>query len=292
MPHPHDPIEKEWRLLDLEIAAWAADGLDLSLWWRDDDADTDSAALQKLIEAHSTHGVALTLAVVPRRAKTSLARAIARHPAITPVSHGFAHINHAPPAAKQAEFGAHRPLAVMLSELEEGIRILRRLFAARLQPVLIPPWNRIAPELTPALPMIGFGGLSAFQATLDRAPAPGLVQTNCHIDFINWRNGKAMRPAQEILDDLIQHLMTRRICLTGRWSADKGGEILLHGKPVPLTFDPTEPTGILTHHLAHSQLAWEFLHKLFTRLSAPAGPVRWLSCTEAFSSLQAAATPA
>lgn len=272
-----------WNRLAAELSAWSAGGLEPAMWWRDDDAVADSAGLRRLIDIHTALAIPLTLAVTPRMAAPSLAVAIARHPSITPVSHGFAHVNHAPPGVKQAEFGAHRPLEIMLGELAAGLRMLEHHFGAQLHPVLTPPWNRIAPELAPLLPAIGFRGLSAYRAARLRHPAPGLIQTNCHVDIIDWRNGRGLHPAEKLLDDLIRHLTARRTRLQGKPLAAGFNE---------LAIDPFEPTGILSHHLAHTAEAWDFLQRLFSRLTAPGCPVRWLTCAEAFSFSAAAATPA
>lgn len=287
MPVPEIPCDDAagpgWRRLEAELSAWTAGGHDLTIWWRDDDAAVDSAGLRRLIDLHTARSIPLTLAVPPKLALPSLAASIARHQAITPVCHGFAHVNHAPQGAKRAEFGAHRPLDVMCDELAAGMRMLEHRFGAQLHPVLTPPWNRIAPQLTPRLHAIGFRGLSAYGAARNRHPAPGLIQTNCHVDIIDWRNRRKLRPAEHLLDDLTNHLAARRAGLQGKPLAAHMAQLVI---------DPFEPTGILSHHLAHSAQAWDFLQKLFTRLTAPGGPVRWLGCAEAFSISAAAAIPA
>ncbi len=274
MPDRHNG----WQLLDAELAAWAAEGRVATLWWRDDDAGSHSVETTRLINLHIEFAVPLTLAVVPCAATRSLANAILLYPGISPVVHGYAHINHAPPNAKQAEFGAHRPLAVMQEELEKSMAAMQQLFGDRLQPVLAPPWNRIAPELVPALPALGFCGLSAFRSTADRHPAVGLVQTNCHVDLLYGLSKITPRPASDVLQDLTAHLYARR----RRGGGHGTNDVTLFGKPVPETFDPEEPTGILTHHLAHNPQAWELLQMLFKRFSKPECPVRWLPCGEVF----------
>ncbi len=166
----------------------------------------------------------------------------------------------------------------MQEELEKSMAAMQQLFGDRLQPVFVPPWNRIAPELVPALPALGFCGLSAFQSTADRHPAKGLVQTNCHVDLLYGLGKITPRPASDVLADLTAHLYARR----RRAGGNETNDVALSGKPVPETFDPEEPTGILTHHLAHSPQAWELLQMLFKRLSQPECPVRWLACGEVF----------
>ena len=56
----------------------------------------------------------------------------------------------------------------------------------RLLPVLVPPWNRLAPDLPGILPGIGYRGLSAAAPV---APVPGLVQAHAAVDPVAWRSG-------------------------------------------------------------------------------------------------------
>ncbi|MEQ1889240.1 MAG: polysaccharide deacetylase family protein [Alphaproteobacteria bacterium] len=265
--------------LDMELSAWAAAGRTATLWWRDDDAAAGSSALSQLLELAGRYSVPLTLGVVPRLADASLLQVIGRAANVTPVVHGYAHINHAPPAEKQAEFGAHRDCAAMCAELGEGLSILREMFGATLCPVLVPPWNRLDDALGVHLPRLGYKGVSAFRPAPRRTPAPGLVQTNCHIDSIDWRALRGQRPACDVLEELTTLLRIRRL-----YPNVSAGTLAL-GKPLPPGFDPEEPTGILTHHLVQDAQAWEFLSQLLRAIAPhcqPGGGARWLSCEEAF----------
>ena len=103
------------------------------------------------------------------------------------LQHGYAHTNHAPPGDKKIELGPHRPAMFVLGELGTGRLALERLFGSRVLPVLVPPWNRIAPALVPTLPEIGYRGLSAFGPRAAPRPGPGLLQVNTHIDLIDWK---------------------------------------------------------------------------------------------------------
>jgi len=254
--------DDRWRLLDTELSAWAHEGRVATLWWRDDDAAASNGASRRLIALHRQFAIPLMLAVVPNAATSALADALAGCAQITPIVHGYAHQNHAPLGVKKAEFGAHRPLDVMQAELGQAMALMRDVFAGCFQPVLVPPWNRIAPELVPHLLGLGFAGLSAFGACRNRHPAPGLAQANCHVDLLYGRGKIFPRPQQDVIVDLLQHLSARR-----------RGE----------SFEPDEPTGILTHHLAHTPQAWDFLAALWARLSPQTAPVRWLNCAEVFN---------
>ena len=266
--------------LDAELSAWGSEGRTATLWWRDDDAAADTAPLVRLLELAGKFSAPLSLAIIPRLCDASLSRRIEQARDVTPIVHGYAHVNHAPPAEKQAEFGAHRGTDVMCAELAAGLRILQDMFGPGLLPVLAPPWNRFTAELAPHLHGLGYIGLSAFRPATDRRPAAGIVQTNCHIDAIDWRSPPGLRPGNAVLDELIALLCRRR--LYPHVTAD--ARIL--GKPIPPGFDPDEPTGILTHHLVQDSDSWEFLSQLLQTVAPhcrAGGGARWLRCADVFT---------
>jgi hypothetical protein len=109
--------------------------------------------------------------------------------------------------------------------------------------VLVPPHNRIAPALAAALPEAGYAGLSTYNA---RRSAPARVkQVNTHVDIMNWAT-RAFGGSAAALGLTIGHLQARRA----------GGA------------DPDEPTGLLTHHLAHDGAAWEFADAFLAAVTA------------------------
>ncbi len=238
-----------WEDLGRELDAWGEAARLATLWWRDDDAVAPTAALARLHDLTSAHGVVPALAVVPRDAAPSL-------PGEALLQHGYAHTNHG--LKKKAELGPERPAAGVAGELATGRRRLLDLFAGRVLPVLAPPWNRIAPEVVALLPGLGFRGLSTFRPRPAAEAAPGLAQVNTHVDLIDWRE-RRFAGDEPALGALIGHLADRRL---GR--ADAG-----------------EPTGLLTHHLVHDAPAWGFLGRLLQVTRAhPA--IRWLTPAQAF----------
>jgi peptidoglycan/xylan/chitin deacetylase (PgdA/CDA1 family) len=271
-----------WVALDRELSEWGRAGRAASLWWRDDDAVAASGALSRLLALLGAFNVPLTLAVVPKRPGArlpSLHKAIAENPRVTPILHGYAHANHARPGEKQAEFGGHRLMSQMRDELSQGLASLTAIFGAGLGKVLAPPWNRIGSEVLPHLPQLGFVGVTAFRPAATRCPAPGLVQTNCHIDPIDWQGGRAQRPSSEVLGELVQLLRARRLFAVLRDGGTSAGMRL------PAGFDPDEPTGILTHHLVHDEKGWEFLGRLLKVIGphCKTGGAQWLSCADVFT---------
>src|SRR3546814_3370640 len=76
----------------------------------------------------------------------------------TVLQHGFAHRSHPGAGEKKAALGAQRPGEVVLDELRRGGALLRALFEGgrvAILPVLVPPWNRIAPPVVAGLRAIG-----------------------------------------------------------------------------------------------------------------------------------------
>ncbi len=240
----------DWTPLDRELDHWAQAGLTLPLWWRDDDAVAPSAALDRLIALADETGLPVHLAVIPAHADPALAGAVPSDPRLIPVVHGWAHVSHAPEGEKKAEFGAHRPLPAMAREARDGLIRLRALFGPALQPIFVPPWNRIAPELLPALPGLGYRVLSTFTPRKSKTPAPGLLQVNTHLDPIDWRGSRSLVEPAALIAQVAAQLADRR---QGHTDAD-------------------EPYGILTHHLVHDAPIWAFTTALLHRLMA--GPVR------------------
>ncbi len=241
-----------WNSLDQELALWAQDGRVLPLWWRDDDATAPSKALTQLANLSNTFGLPVHLAVIPKLATNALADTL--DTAFVPVVHGWSHDSHAPYDQKKAEFGDHRPTSVTLHEAQAGLARLTELFGDRLQPMFVPPWNRIGPDVTAALGALGYRAVSTFTPRNTQWAAPGLHQINTHLDVIDWRGSRSLADPQGLIDQLTRQLGDRRAGAA----------------------DATEPYGILTHHLVHDPAIWDFTEELIERLLAgPAKPWRF-----------------
>jgi hypothetical protein len=190
------------------------------------------------------------LAVVPSRARRSLAALLDGADILVPAVHGFAHVNHAGPGEKKQELGGHRDAAVVLNELSLGRDRLSDMFGDRLAPVLVPPWNRIAPEIVACLPGIGFEGLSAFGSEEATGPVAGLKVVNTHLDPIDWHGSRSLGDAGAMIGLAAAHV---RRCVQN---------------------DSRGAFGILTHHLVHDDAIWAFVEALLARTADRPG-VRW-----------------
>lgn len=244
---------KRHRQLLEELARWKAEGLVLPLWWRDDDAVSPTPALDRLIALATRAGAPLYLAVIPRHATAALADTVRQAGEVFALVHGWAHENHAPPGAKKAEFGAHRPAAAMTQEALAGRELLNNLFGPSLLPVFVPPWNRISGDLPALLPAGGYRALSRFGPRATPQAAPALAEINVHLDPVDWHGSRSAIPADRMAAQLAADLVLRR---TGRT-------------------DATEPYGLLTHHLVHDRDIWSFTEE-FIAVLADSGVAHWV----------------
>jgi len=255
-----------WRELEDELAAWQAAGRTATLWWRDDDAVEPTPALERLLDLAARNRVPIALAVIPARASHRLPAYLADadgQPSL--LQHGFAHQNHAGEGQKKIELGGTRTIGETREALARGTAIMGALFPTRdgastALPVLVPPWNRIDEELPAALPELGFTGLSTHGPRPVPQTVPGLRQVNTHVDIMRWAAPRGFLGVTESLGQLTRHLEARRSS----------------------TVDAEEPSGLLTHHLAHDEPAWRFLEELLPRLMAHLA-VRFQSAEEVFS---------
>lgn len=239
----------DWTPLDRELSQWIDAGLTLPLWLRDDDAVAPTPALTRLVALSARTGMDVHLAVIPAQATGRLGNLVAAEPRLIPLVHGWAHVNHARPGAKKAEFGADRAAATCLAEARAGLARLEALFGGRLCRMFVPPWNRIAPEVTAGLAETGFHAVSTFGPRASAVPYPGLAQINTHCDPVNWRAGRSMLAPEVIVAHIVATLSARRAADT----------------------DPDEPFGILTHHLVTDDAIWAFCEELLDRLLVTVG---------------------
>jgi hypothetical protein len=231
----------------------AARGLRIPFWWRDDDAETATPALDRLLSVAGSHDVPLALAVVPKNATTALADRLAVEPRVSVLQHGWQHRNHAPEGEKKVELGDHRPPEEVVEELRLGFARISRLFPEKFAPVLVPPWNRISKAVGERRREVGLVGLSVFGP----APANEPHWVNVHLDIFEWQP-------------------TRRPVRRGEAYA-----ILATELEKRIAGDP-EPIGIMTHHLVHGDESWSLLSDVFS-LTARHPAIIWPAVGELFA---------
>ena len=246
-----------WQALAQELSVWQELGRSPELWWRDDDAQKDSGALQRLNQLSLNYQIPLQLAVIPAGVEQSLLSAFESNQRLYGLQHGYSHRNHASADKRKCELGDDRSLNAVLAELLEGRNLLAELLGEAFTAALVPPWNRLTEALPPKLNQIGFIGLSTLGPRVS-SPIYGLAQVNVHVDLIDWKN-RAFAGEARVLSQFISHLSARRQGIV----------------------DPDEATGFMTHHLAHDDDCWAFCQKLFHFLQQY--PVAWQSPEKLFS---------
>jgi hypothetical protein len=245
-------------LLD-ELDRWAEVGRTATLWWRDDDAVEMTDRLGRLLALRAALGVPLGLAVIPAKAQPSLAAALPGSADVAVLQHGYEHRNHCPDLRRKAELGSDRPAWEVVAGLMSGRERLAALFGDRPPPILVPPWNRIDAGVVALLPGLGYTGLSTFAPRTRREAAPGVTHVNTHVDLIDWPGTRKFVGEEAAVAAATAHLARRR---TG-------------------SVDPDEATGLLTHHLVHDSMIWNFVER-FVAAAAAHRAARWLAVAEAF----------
>lgn len=237
----------DWRPLDAELEHWG-EGAPLPLWWRDDDAVTTTPALDRLTRLADQVGMPIHLAVIPAGMDSRLATHLkANADRLIPLVHGWEHANHAPETAKKAEFPANRSLESMAADIRSGHARLSEKLGFAPAPMFVPPWNRVAPDLPPLLPELGFSMISTYGPRATTTAAPGLTWVNTHADPIDWRGSRSAVDPTTLIHAVAAQLAD---CRAGR-------------------ADATEPYGLLTHHLVHDAAIWDLTEALMKRLAGP-----------------------
>jgi len=242
-PARHEKLD--WSPLDDALARARDQGSPIRFWWRDDDAVAATPQLDRLLRLANRYEAGIALACIPAHLEPSLVERLHGEERAFALVHGFSHANHAPSGAKKAEFGAHRPIETMAQEATSALERARALLGERLLPVFVPPWNRIAPALIPALPRLGYRALSTFRDRHAPRTAEGLLVVNTHVDPIDWHGTRSLADPDGLIRSLADAVERR-----------------LSGEA-----DALEPIGFLTHHLVHDEKLWTFCENLLVYLS-------------------------
>lgn len=230
-------MQVDWTPLRTALAASLRDGVAVPFWWRDDDAVAPTPQLDQLTDMARASGISVHLAIIPAHASPTLADHVDGTQLI-PIVHGWAHADHSGPDEKKNEFLTDR--RGLGDESARALAHLRTLFGPSLRPAFVPPWNRIQTALLPTLAAQGYTALSTFGPRKAPDAASGLTQINTHIDPIWWKGTRDLVDPAQLVTQTAAHIDARR-----RGDADA-----------------TEPLGLLTHHLVHTQAIWAFTHGL------------------------------
>jgi len=237
----------DWQSLDEELNLWRDNDQCAAFWWRDDDACAPTPHLRRMLDIAARHDAPLALAVIPSALKPELAQLLNPRVDVSVLQHGFAHLNHASVDEKKSEFGADRNVETVRKELSTGQRMLE-IFDHAL-PILVPPWNRIAPAQLDTLADIGFTGVSTYAARRSPLVTPELAMINTHVDIIDWHGTGGFVGTDAAIALTVAHLQAKR----------SGAA------------DATEPTGLLSHHLVHDEGSWDFIEAFLHHLKTHDG---------------------
>lgn len=250
-----------WAALSTELDHWSAAGRTATFWWRDDDAGAMAAPLDRLLILRKKLDIPIALATVPTRLDSAFRARLTEETEVAVLQHGYSHHNFATTDERKIELDGSRPAEYVIADLAVGMQALASVPGA--VPVLVPPWNRIAPHLLPMLPELGYRGLSGLGPRQRVNALAGLRQNNVHMDPIDWR-GRHGKPKAFIATErataiAIEHLAARR---TG-------------------TVDGEEATGLMTHHLDQDEDTWRFIEQFIARTKAHSA-VAWLAAQNVF----------
>lgn len=247
-----------WRGFIDELSRWQDASRVVEFWWRDDDACRPEPALERLYALAGRLGVPLALAAVPEESEPAAFEGLSAGAAV--LQHGTDHRNRATGAEKKTEFSTEEPVKSAIARLVAGRATLENVVQGRVLPVLVPPWNRIPPQLVEHLEEAGYRGLSTYGVrNITNLPA-GLTQINTHVDIIDWKGGRRFCGTGQVLGQVTMLLAARRASRTGA----------------------SQPIGWLTHHAVHDAAAWDFLEQLFEATCGVAG-LCWRSPIDLFS---------
>lgn len=167
----------------------------LTLFFRDDDAGWDMAALDALLDIFAESHCPIDLAAIPGVLDSASAHRLdtwrKTHPGIGIHQHGFAHVDHEPAGARKCEFGPARPVEAQIRDIAEGRERLADLLGET-DPIFTPPWNRCEPETIDRLGSLGF---AAYSGDRIAAGAPGLGQIPVAFDWDRQRREGSLETA-------------------------------------------------------------------------------------------------
>ena len=145
------------------------------LFFRADDVAVPGGQFSRMMDLFSTHGVPLSLAVVPAMLTRKRWQYLNGFEKKNPSrwcwhQHGWRHVNHATEGKKQ-EFGGARTVSEIKRDLVRGKNRLEQLMGDRFYPVFTPPWNRCSNVTLKLLKELGYAAVSRSRG--GKAPSSG-----------------------------------------------------------------------------------------------------------------------
>ena len=112
-----------WSRFEEELTRRRDAGRPAQFWWRDDDAGAARPEARRLLKLSASHGIPLSLAVVPDAAEPELFTLM--HEGVSVLQHGTDHRNRAGAGEKKTEYPPAEPIEAALARVSAGFRRLR-----------------------------------------------------------------------------------------------------------------------------------------------------------------------
>lgn len=158
---------------------------EVQFWWRDDDAEVSSPALDRLLALSTDTGVPVGLAVIPGHLEQSLATHLSAANDVDVLVHGWIHKNHAPKGDPASEYPLSRHIDDVRGELAHSLAVLHEAFPQKTLPVFVPPWNRLPAEFEDLLVECGYVGLSGASGnSLQNPGTASLRRAHCDLNIV------------------------------------------------------------------------------------------------------------
>ena len=250
-----DAVQKNWQLLEDELQLW---NQPVAMWWRDDDAVEDTAALRQLVSLQQLDGlIPLHLASIPMLLKNTLPELLSICPNVWVLQHGYNHQSNAIDGQRKVELGGNQSLHQLMQKLTSGRKKLQKAFSQRYLDIIVPPWNRYNSVAAEAFEQLHYKALSGLGMRGEQLSSIALL--NVHVDIIDWKT-RSFVGTQTCIEKIIEQLQLRRM------------------SPI----NTIEPLGLMTHHLAHDQACWDFLHEFMSK-TAHHPKIEWLQAEQALN---------
>lgn len=243
-----------------ELCLWQDTGLKCRFWWRDDDLIDISPKLHRMRQISERYIVYVLVAVIPRDMQFNLGYETSGMHTFVWCQHGYAHQNHEISGQANSEFPLTRNRQLIVDDLSNGHRLLSDQFGERLLPVLVPPWNSFREDMVSNLPELGYVGLSQYGPISDRTNE-AVCRANTHLDIVDWSTAPKFPSNRTafLLNRIVEELSARRV--TNPQSE--------------------EAFGVLTHHRAMDDEAWDFIETLLS-VTHEFPCVEWISPRDLF----------
>ncbi|MGH9754775.1 MAG: hypothetical protein ACREA2_18515 [Blastocatellia bacterium] len=212
-------MNQHWSQLHASLERLQADGRTINLFFRDDDVDEDEESLRRLLRFFIERETPVNLAIIPGLLTDEAVRLLADNRIGNPGllclnQHGWRHINHesvgqsvGQNVRRKCEFGASRNFAEQFEDIVRGRARLNEAFGSDWFPAFIPPWNRCADVTYRVLDQLGFQALSAMRGGV-AVTGYGFREISITLDLYRWKGGARLKPAEEIVDDLMRQSQT------------------------------------------------------------------------------------